>query len=417
MQVHTFIVDNALEAVEQVRAKLGPGAVVLSVRRLPVDGLSKLWKKPRIEVLAAAPEEAAASGTPADPAPPAAPVKEPGLVSSAAEILGTASKIPAPLKPAAPADPLAELRRELSEIRAEISRNRQAPPAESLAPSTPPAPSGRPTKAPTAERPLAVESFVTRSVQYPGEWHVGPILESTGLLPVHALRVVEQLCQDHGESAPKSLGEEILLTAKVLQGEWILPPSSPNAGVEAHVFIGPPGSGKTTALCKWLAQSVLLEGKSATVWRLDGLGANTAESLSVYGEILGVPVERFLPEVRPESGLLFIDYPGVAPSDAVGMADLKARLAALGSVHVHLVLNAAYENAVVLSQARAYHDMGVTDVIATHLDEEPRWGKLWSWILGTNYPIGWLGVGQNVPGVFLPADPNRVLTRQFSREN
>jgi flagellar biosynthesis protein FlhF len=415
MQVHTFIVDNALEAVEQVRAKLGPGAVVLSVRRLPVDGLSKLWKKPRIEVLAAAPPDAATSATPADSAAVAVPIQEPGMVSSASEILGTAPKAPSPSAPAAPADPLAELRRELSEIRAEIFRNRQAPTAEAPIPSAAP---GKSTEVPArTEKPLAVESFVTRSVQYPGEWHVGPILESTGLLPVHALRVVEQLCQDHGETAPKSLGEEILLTAKVLQGEWILPTSSPNAGSEAHVFIGPPGSGKTTALCKWLAQSVLLEGKSATVWRLDGLGANTAESLSVYGEILGVPVERFLPEGRPDSGLLFIDYPGVAPGDAVGMADLKERLAALGPVRVHLVLNAAYENAVVLSQARAYHDMGVTDIIATHLDEEPRWGKLWSWILGTNYPIGWLGVGQNVPGVFLPADPNRVLTRQFSREN
>lgn len=45
MQIHTFIVDSAAEAVGQVRAKLGPDAVVLNVRRLPVDGFSKLWKK------------------------------------------------------------------------------------------------------------------------------------------------------------------------------------------------------------------------------------------------------------------------------------------------------------------------------------------------------------------------------------
>ncbi|NJK31399.1 MAG: type VI secretion system baseplate subunit TssK [Deltaproteobacteria bacterium] len=36
----------------------------------------------------------------------------------------------------------------------------------------------------------------------------------------------------------------------------------------------------------------LLGGSEARVWRLDGATANTAESLSVYGEILGVPVIR-----------------------------------------------------------------------------------------------------------------------------
>src|SRR5260221_205733 len=37
-----------------------------------------------------------------------------------------------------------------------------------------------------------------------------------------------------------------------------------------HVFIGPPGVGKTTLLCKWMAFSVLNENRTAKVWRLDG---------------------------------------------------------------------------------------------------------------------------------------------------
>jgi flagellar biosynthesis protein FlhF len=411
MQVHTFIVDSALEAVEQVRAKLGPDAVVLSVRRLPADGLSKLWKKPRIEVLAAAP---APGATPATPVPSGAgfgPVSgvpaESGLVSSAAEV------VPAPV--AAPADPLMELRRELSEIRAEVFRSRIQAAAPSAPVASPPAP--KPAPAPEDSPRLTIESFVSKGAAYPGNWTVGPILEATGLMPVHALRIVEQLCQDHGEIPPKALGEELLFAAKALQGEWILAPAPPGGALEVHVFIGPPGTGKTTALCKWLAQAVLLEGRTATVWRLDGLTSNTAESLSVYGEILGVPVERFLPDTRPSEGLLFIDLPGVAGGDAVGLADLKGRLAGFGPAQVHLVLNAAYESPLVLSQARAFASLGVTDIIATHLDEEPRWGKLWNWILGTNFPVGWLGVGQNIPGQFHPADPQRILTRQFSRES
>jgi len=401
MQVHTFIVDSAVEAVEQVRAKLGPDAVVLSVRRLPADGLSKLWRKPRIEVLAAAP--------PASPEA-MAPIAESGLVSSAAAVVPVAAPVQA-----VPADPLAELRRELSEIRAEVFRGRvqTAAQAQDLPPAA--APTAIPDRMEPA--PLTIGSFVTKGVAYPGTWNVGPILEATGLMPVHALRIVEQLCQDHGEEPPKSLGEELLLAAKALQGEWLLPPTPPSGPLEVHVFIGPPGSGKTTALCKWLAQAVLVEGRKAEVWRLDGMTSNTAESLSVYGEILGVPVERFVPERPPEDGLLFIDLPGVAAGDVAGLEDLRGRLSNFGPVQVHLVLNAAYESALVLAQARAYAGLGVTDVVASHLDEEPRWGKLWNWILGTNFPVGWLGVGQNIPGQFHRADPNRILARQFSRES
>lgn len=380
MQVHTFIVDSAAEAVGLIRAKLGPQAVVLSVRRLPADGISKLWKKPRIEVLATV------QGGP-DPESPSQP---------------PVSRVP-PVE-----DPLLELRREMLEIRAEVQRSRVAAPHPQ--PATPPAPS-------RDEVPLTVESYVTKGVAYPGTWRVGPILEATGLLPMYALRIVERLCHEHGEGAPGSLGEELILAAKALQGEWTVPQSPPQGGEDIHIFIGPPGSGKTTALCKWLAQAVLVEGRPATVWRLDGLTANTAESLSVYAEILGVPVERFMPEsgaVPP--GLLFIDLPGVSAGDVAALDELRARIARFGPAQVHLVLNAAYESAVLLAQVRAFGSMGVMDLIATHLDEEPRWGKLWNWVIGTNCPLGWLSVGQNIPGEFRRADPGYVLNRQFSRK-
>ena len=60
MQVHTYLAESVADAVSQIRETLGPEAVVLNVRRLPAEGLARLWQKPRIEVLAHVPEKVVA---------------------------------------------------------------------------------------------------------------------------------------------------------------------------------------------------------------------------------------------------------------------------------------------------------------------------------------------------------------------
>jgi flagellar biosynthesis protein FlhF len=160
---------------------------------------------------------------------------------------------------------------------------------------------------------------------------------------------------------------------------------------------------------------VLVEGRRAVVWRLDGRTANTAEALSVYGEILGTTVERSIPanSPPPDADLLFVDLPGINAQDPVARDHLAQQLQELGNAQVHLVLNAAYEMPLLLSQARAFAALPITDLILTHLDEETNWGKLWNLVLGTNFSIRFLSSGQNIPGEWTQATPDQVLARQF----
>jgi flagellar biosynthesis protein FlhF len=243
------------------------------------------------------------------------------------------------------------------------------------------------------------------------------MLEASGILPVYAQRIVERLCENYGEHPPVSMAEELELTARTLRGEWNVPATPAPGAAKAHVFVGPTATGKTTFLSKWLARAVLLEGQAASVWRIDGRTSNTAQSLSVYGEILGVPVERFIPAdgYREPSELLFIDLPGVSWNEAEAMADLKERIRSLGPVQIHLVLNLAYETPVLLAQARAFSILPIQDLVLTHLDEEPRWQKAWNLVLGTNFSLGFLGIGQNVPGEWFQATPDRILMRPLSK--
>ncbi len=87
-----FIASTPEDAAAQIRAKLGPDAVVQNVRPIKAQGLSRLWQKPMIEVMASRPEM--------PPLPPA----------------------PAPQSPAVEKT-IASFRQELEEIRQQVDLN------------------------------------------------------------------------------------------------------------------------------------------------------------------------------------------------------------------------------------------------------------------------------------------------------
>lgn len=335
----------------QIRAQLGPEAVVLNVRRVPVNGLARLWQKPMIEVLACKPE------------------------------------MPAP-EPDALSETLAEFRQQLAEIKEQVASR----PATEVAP--------------------AVWEEEAEELNG-GQWRVGKVLRKSGLLPLHAQQVLDRLQSEYGGEPPLTLGEEISRTRDVLSAAWRKP--APVAPKSLHVLIGPAGSGKTTYLCKWLTQAVLVEGRLARVWRLDGATANTAESLSVYCEILGAPNERFWQSngdaMAEDIG--FIDLPGVDWRKPETIRELGERLKQFRSAQVHLVLNGAYDISILLAQFRAFSALPVNDLVITHLDEESCWGKIWNLVLGTNCSIRHFSAGQNIPGDLCEASARSIFARQF----
>lgn len=266
-------------------------------------------------------------------------------------------------------------------------------------------------------------------------WRSVAWLETMGLLPVHGEQLQAHLNMVHGDAPPDSLDEEWALIGSALSHFWKeAPPLEDGQPARPHVFIGPPGSGKTTALCKWLTWSVLTEERAARVWRLDGNTANTSEWLAVHCEMLGVPLERFwskdlrftndnLRATNLSAGaaqienrksaivnpLWLVDLPGVEGSDPVGLAALQGQLALLPSPRVHLVLNAAYETSALFEQWRVFRAFAPEDLIFTHLDEENQRVKLWNFVFGTNCSLRFLAAGQKIPGEFRKAAPEFLV--------
>src|SRR5260221_4306286 len=151
MQPIPFTAASAEEAVAQIRAKLGPEAVVLNVRPLPANGLARLWQKPMIEVLAYRPET---------PALEAAPVVE----------------------------ALAEFRQQLHEIKQQVENHTTKAETESsdYTPQIPP------------------PAFAVDADLDSGDCRIGALLQRTGLIPLAARPVFDEIRSDHGANTLSS---------------------------------------------------------------------------------------------------------------------------------------------------------------------------------------------------------------------
>ena len=387
MKPTTFVGKDVADAVAQIRSQLGPEAVVLSVRQLAPQGVAKLWQRPRIEVQACLPD------------PGESPVRP--LFTPVLDAALQASAAPAP-EPARP-EPLEQAPSLRPSVSARQALQRYHVQTSTLADPAP------------ASIPLSDSDSAT-DLRSP--WKSAMVLQRIGLQPLHVHRVLERMQELNGNGAPppESLPRELALARAALLSFWRPPPqpSEEEPGVW-HVFVGPPGTGKSTALCKWMAQSVLMDGQKAQVWRLDERTANTSEMVSLYGEILGVPVHRqWNPPVGPAGpDTRWVDLPGIEGQETSSMSGACRLLQQFRPARVHLVLNAAYTTSLLLSQVRAFSRLPVSDLILTHLDEETAWGKLWNLVVGTNYSLRFLSAGQNVPGRFSPATPEQLSPSLF----
>ncbi len=354
MNLRRFIATSAADAVTQIQAEMGRAAVVVDVRSLP----RRRWQAQRLEVLATIPEE---------------PPKD---------------------------DRVDQLCEEISRLKLSLHAQAQVSATVESAPKP-------------ATTITNVHRFPTLD-EAGDSWRVRSLLEDGGLLPLYAQCVLDRLRSLYGNLPPRTLTQEMMLVRAVMKQFWSSAKSV--EGKQFHVFVGTTGVGKTTALSKWLSHVVLLEGRSARVWRLDGRSANTAEMLSVHGDVLGVPVERSWTDEPITEELAFVDLPGVSPSDSQAMEELAEQLRQFPDPQLHLVVSATCEPALLLSQVRGFSALPITDLIVTRLDEEARWNKLWNLVLGTKYPVRFFSAGQNVPGDFAEATPEVLFKHQFPRE-
>jgi flagellar biosynthesis protein FlhF len=148
-------------------------------------------------------------------------------------------------------------------------------------------------------------------------------------------------------------------------------------------FLGTAGSGRTTALCKWLSTEVFRHARLGHVVTAEFDRPNHPGPLPVFCEALGVPCARFPASTHPAApgGFVYFDLPSLSLRPGDHNAALTEFLDGERITERVLVLNAAYDRATLRSAYASGRDLGATHVVFTHLDEVQQWGRLWDFLL------------------------------------
>lgn len=350
MHVKRFEAASLSEALAQVKAELGPDALILSTRTLR-RGRERfgLFSRETVEVQAARERagEAFSESVPTEEAAVAAAPRAPWSGGTAFE---------------------AEVRAELRALRAAVAE----------------------LSRPKVDR-ARLEDDATG------------FLAARGLDAEVAWRVVSDWRDVAGQGAEvsfRSLGD--FLADRI---EARCTPPRPGERPRARVIVGAPGVGKTTTLAKLAARNE--EGERDVVLAcFDHYRIGGADQLQRYAALLESPFEevsdaRAIGELagRHRGRELLIDTAGRSAGDEDRLASLAPLRAALGDrAEFELVIDATARSAVQRSQLRRFASLEPERVILTRTDECESLAPLANVLLDPACPpVCWRGSGQRVP--------------------
>lgn len=179
-------------------------------------------------------------------------------------------------------------------------------------------------------------------------------------------------------------------------------------------FIGSPGCGRTTALCKWLSREVFARDRSGRVFKSEFDRPNPCESLGVFCEALGLSLEHS-PEGEPVAvegdAFAYEDTPAISVASPAANGRLLRHLDASRVGGRVLVLNALYDPSLLRDTYAAGRDLGATHVVFTHLDELVHWGRLWDFLVDGGLSPLFLSTGPGLSGDILTDVVGAVMRR------
>jgi flagellar biosynthesis protein FlhF len=410
MKLKRFEALSLQEALQAVKAELGPDAVIVSSRRIQkAGGLFGLLSQTVVEVTAAVDRSThATEAQPAvtldrslqallrNPSPPASPSVE----SPTAKKEPTFSE---QLKVATVLDPVTQ---HLHDMKEEIQRLResQKDPEQALGP----------LRQELEGLRIVVGEVLGSQMQKRVEGLPGGLLEDYQALVSHG--VEPSLAHQLLRSVVETLGtvgsgnrEAVTNLLRERMEEMLVVSNlsiSRQYGQKIMMLVGPTGVGKTTTIAKLagLAREQNTHRKTVLI-TLDTYRVAAVEQLRVFAKILKIPLEVAVSQQdflgclgrHQDADLILIDTAGRSPKDQAGHDELMTMTREACKIETHLVLAAPVAESVQLDTIRRYQSLPIQNIIMTKLDETPRYGSMYNLLSHAGIPVSYLSAGQRVP--------------------
>jgi flagellar biosynthesis protein FlhF len=181
-------------------------------------------------------------------------------------------------------------------------------------------------------------------------------------------------------------------------------------------LVGPTGAGKTTSLAKLAARYAVHERARVALITTDTYRVGAAEQLGVYANIVGLPLE-----VADEPGqirsalrrfarhdLVLLDTTGCSHFNLRQLKELKELLDAAEPDDVALVLSASTQLQELRTALANFKCAEPNQLLFTKLDETRRYGALLTLACEEGFPLGYFGVGQDVPDDLVQVKPGML---------
>jgi len=451
MKVKRYLTSDLPEAVQMIRRELGSDAIILNTKEIRTGGFMGLFRKRRVEVIAAVDEASRQSSARAmvqRPIPAAPPIQAPASrQQQEPEQDATESLVAVPSQT----------------VRHLYNRNvkpSEPPPvavapvatAPAAAPATPPAAVSVAEPVASGDTALPVSAAERAAVGQPPEDAVSLMQELRAMkdmmqkmarqqsfrsMPESVLKWSRKLAEQGVEPAHvEQFAEEVRArlptggqpddaaaydAAKEVLRSWLV--HRAGGGIDSHTrivhFVGPTGVGKTTTIAKLAADQSFTHRRTVGFITADTYRISAVDQLRTYADILNVPLEVvFSPseltrayKKLADRDLLFMDTAGRNYRNDLYVSEVNSLLAPGEKTETLLVLSLTHKYADMKALVVQFAKYGISRLLLTKADETDTYGSLLNLVRDFSCTISYITDGQTVPDDIHAFDPEEWVCK------
>ena len=214
--------------------------------------------------------------------------------------------------------------------------------------------------------------------------------------PMDADGIIRQIVLD-------KLGEPAILKPKKYKQNVLL-------------FIGPTGAGKTTTLVKLAAMLAFKQKLSVGLVNMDTYRIGAIEHIKIYSEIMDLPMQtayntdelKEAMKVLEDKDVVLIDTAGKSIKDEAYKKELAEYINVCNADQIFLVLSIVTGHKASEDIISNYSFIQDYKLIMTKLDETGMWGNILNIANYAKKPIAYMTIGQNVPEDICEADMQQI---------